>query len=496
MLKRILLASCAIVLPNAVYAQGGHLVQADNWTVRANWDLSSDDAYLGSRAGCFESLARIDFEAKLEPGLATGWEQTSPTTWDFAIREGVTFHDGTALDAETVANALNNRLSATVPARAFSPTAITSVEASGPMTVTITTAEELVTLPSQMASPATTILSPAAYEGGEVNPIGTCTGPFEITEVDPNQYVSMVRFDDYWGTPATLDSGQIRFIPDASTRGTMARTGEAQIVRLVPHSMVAQLQGDPGLAIAEVQAPRIAEMLINTSRPPFDDVRVREALRMAIDTTGIAAAVYEGLATPASGPFRAGEPWAPDIAPTPADLEAARALFAEAGVDPASLNITLLGYTAKTEFNDVAVIIQAMLGELGINVDLRIAEYAAIEPDMLSGNYDLALMSRGYLTDVPEPIGFLTADYGCEGSFNITQYCDPEFDALLDEAGATADEAGRYAIYAEAAQKVYDEALTVFLVNETLYDVASSAVVNYKPHPLNYYLFTPELGLQ
>ena len=118
----------------------------------ANWALHADDSWLAKRAGCYEGLTRISNNITVEPGLATAWTQTGDLTWDFTIREGVTFHDGTALNAETVANALTRLLAAEVPARAFSPKIVASVEATGPMTVTITTVAPLVTLPGRLAA--------------------------------------------------------------------------------------------------------------------------------------------------------------------------------------------------------------------------------------------------------------------------------------------------------------------------------------------------------
>jgi peptide/nickel transport system substrate-binding protein len=114
----------------------------------------------------------------------------------------------------------------------------------------------------------------------------------------------------------------------------------------------------------------------------------------------------------------------------------------------------------------------------------------------MTGNYDMALMSRGYLTDVPEPIGFLSADYSCEGGFNISQFCDAKIDAMLTAAAAEEDDANRYTAYGKLAQHFYDQAVTVYLVNETVFDAASNIVVGYKPHPLNYYVFDANLDLK
>jgi peptide/nickel transport system substrate-binding protein len=199
---------------------------------------------------------------------------------------------------------------------------------------------------------------------------------------------------------------------------------------------------------------------------------------------------------PATGVFVATDPWAAPEAKPAYDLAAAKALLQQAGIKPGTLKLGLLAYTSKTEFKNVAEVIQSLLGEIGIQVEVRLAEYNAIEPSMLSGNFDMALMSRGYLTDGGEPGGFLNADYGCTGTFNMSHHCDPAIDAKLKQAAESADPQRRYAIYKEIAQQIQAGAVTVFLVNESTFDAVSARVKHYRPHSLNYYMLVPELSLE
>jgi peptide/nickel transport system substrate-binding protein len=107
----------------------------------------------------------------------------------------------------------------------------------------------------------------------------------------------------------------------------------------------------------------------------------------------------------------------------------------------------------------------------------------------------MAMMSRGYLTDVPEPVGFFAADYSCDGGFNISQHCNPEIDKKIAAASAEVDPDARYALYGELAQYLYDEAVTVFVINETQMDGVSDKVQGYVPHPLNYRILTTGIAL-
>lgn len=488
-MSMLLRASASIALPIllALPASAQNKVTlTEAFGPAANWALHSDDSWLAMRAGCYEGLTRISNNISVEPGLASEWKQTSDLTWEFTIRSGVTFQDGNPVDAGSVSNALNKLLAAEVPARAFSPKVIAGVAATGPMTVTITTVDPLVTLPGRLASPPTAILSPAAYTSAGINPIGTCTGPFKITAIDPEQSMTLEANTSYWAGVPQIAGATIRFVPDADTRTTMARSGEADIVRHIPAYSVSQLQSDANLKVSEVATPRVIQLLLNNKTGVFSDARVRLAVKLALDTQAIDDAVFEGLYSPAASPFRPEEPWSPKgLTPPARDLETAKALLAEAGISEGT-EVNFLIYNTKKELASMGEVVQAMLAEIGIKAKIRLAEYAALEPDMLAGNYDMAFMSRGYLTDAPEPGGFLAADYGCEGSFNISQHCNAEFDAKLASINASPDPAVRNAGYAELAQYLFENTVSVFIVNETAFDVSSSKISGYEPHPLNY----------
>ena len=497
MKKIVALGAVSTLLATTALADGDRLIVTGAFDVSANWAMYSSEAYIGTRAGCYEGLTQITDDLRVEPLLATSWEQTDPNTWVFQLREGVTFQDGTPLDADAVANALTHLLNAPVAARAFSKKVAESVEATGPLEVTIKTPSPQVSMPGRLGAPDTSILAPAAYvSADEINPMGHCTGPYEIVEVDPKQFVKVDRFDGYWGSAGKLDGADILFVPDGNTRATMARTGEAHISRLIPPTSAAQIDAEPGASAVEVRAPRTAQVLMNNAKAPLDNADARRAIRAALDVAGVSAAVYEGLATPANDPFREGEPWDTGAPTVPADLTKVAELFDKAGVDPKGLELDMLVYNSKPALGMTAEILQASLAELGVKVNIRTAAYSAIEGDLLSGNHHMAMMSRGYMTDVPEPIGFFTADYSCEGSFNISQHCNPEIDKKIAAAAAEADVETRYAAYAELAQYLYDEAVTIFVINETQVDGVSDKVVGYTPHPLNYRVVTNEISLK
>jgi peptide/nickel transport system substrate-binding protein len=459
----------------------------------ADWSLASDSAYILSIAGCLETLTRWDAAAgEVQPWLATGWEQSSPTTWDVTLRDDVRFQDGTAMDADAVVTALSAALEAEVPARSFNPTTVSGVEALDERTVRVTTPQESPLLPYRLASVNAGVLAPAAYDGATVDPFGHCTGPFEPVSESTGQSLTLDASDDYWGGEVKAPGAEIRFITDGAARATQVRTGEADISLSIPATQLAALQDDPAVEVVQSDSPRTATLYLNNGRAPFDDVDVRRAVRSALDLDALAASVYEGAAEPSAGVFAPSEPWAVPGATVPQqDVEEAKALLADAGYT-ADRPLEIIAIVERAEFADVAAVVQESLAAVGMPVEITTGEAASIEPRVLSGDYDMLLSQRNRLIDIADPIGFLTADYSCEGTYNLSHFCDPAYDALLEQAATTDDQAARYALYAEAGRLLDEQAVNVWLVNERATNAVGADVQGFTQDPLSRYVLTAE----
>jgi peptide/nickel transport system substrate-binding protein len=480
---------------NTAKSGGGHIVYDEFIAPAAAWAPETDDGILLSRAGCLETLLRYEPDGTLSENLATSWKQVKPTAWDFQLREGVKFQDGTPMDADAVVGALQHVLDAKTPARSFDPDVVSGVKAVDASTVEITTPAPDMLLPLRMASPNTGILAPKAYEGKQIDIKGTCTGPFTVVKEVPRQSLELERNDNYWGGKPNIASAEVRFVVDGATRVTQVQTGEAQIASAIPAVSQATIKDDANVELESLQAPRTTALLLNNSRPPFDDPLVRQALQHAIDLDAIATSVYEGGAVPAIGPFSPDDPWAPEGA-TPAafDQDEAKRLLHRAGVAPSSLSFELIAYNDRPEFAHLSAVIQDELGQLGIKVKIKAGEYASFEPGLLSGDFDAVLLSRGYLVDLGDPSGYLLSDYTCDGSYNIAHYCDPRTDAMINKAAKTKDTEARHQLYAQIAEKLQGDAASVFLVHESLVTAIGSDVKGFETHPLNFYVLTADLS--
>ncbi|MEV7607807.1 ABC transporter substrate-binding protein [Paenarthrobacter sp. NPDC089322] len=469
-------------------------IVVDNFrTPVANWALESDSAYILSLSGCLETLTKYDSaQGKVVPFLATEWKQVSPLEWDFTIRDGVKFQDGTDLTAESVAASLNSVLKAKVPARAFGPSTVSSVKATDAKTVRVATPVESALVPFRLASVNTGILAPAAFKGETVNPFGHCTGPFVPVSEKAKQSLTLDRNENYWGGKVQLAGAEVRFITNGATRAAQVQTGEADISLSIPASALSSLQGAPEVSVVKADSPRTATLYMNNGRAPFNNVDFRKALRSALDLEALAASVYEGAALPAAGPFAPSEPWAPGEAKAPKqDVEEAKKLLADAGYT-ADRPLEIIAIVERAEFADVATVIQDNLKSIGVPVTIQAKEYASAEPDVFAGNYDMILSQRNRLIDIADPIGFLTADYTCKGTYNLSHFCNEEYDKLITQAAQTSNTEERYKLYAQAGEILDSEAVNLWLVNEQATDAVRSNVMSYVQDPLSRYVLTAQ----
>lgn len=480
---------------NTVADKDARVVVANFRAPVSNWALESDDAYVLSIAGCLETLTKYDqSEKKVEPMLATSWKQTSDTVWEFELRKNVTFQDGTAFDAKAVTSALNHVLKATAPARAVNPKTIKKVEAVDADTVRVTTPAADPLLPYRMASVNAGVLSPAAYTSKGIDPMNHCTGPFTPVSEKSGQSLTLDRNEDYWDGDVKLAGGEIRYITEGATRATQVQTGEADISMSIPATSLATLEADSKISVLKADSPRTSTLYLNNSRAPFDDVNLRKAATMSLDLPAMAASIYEGAAQPATGPFAPSEPWAnPDLAVPTVNIEEAKKLVAASGYKQ-DKPLEIIAITERAEFAGVGAIIQEQFKQIGLKANVVTKSYGSVEPDVLAGKYDMILSQRNRMIDIADPIGFLQADYTCEGGYNLSHYCNKDYDKLISEALTETDQTKRNDLYRQAGDILAEDAANVWLVNEQAIDGVGKQVQGYVQDPLTRYVLTKDLA--
>ncbi|TVU61940.1 ABC transporter substrate-binding protein [Paenarthrobacter nitroguajacolicus] len=392
----------------------------------ANLSPYSEDAFKLSRWSAAETLTVLDDNGEAQPLLATEWKKDGDLKWVLTLREGVKFHDGTPLTAESVVTSLNKALNASPKLRVLTGLEV-KFEATGDREVTITTGTPDPLMMNRLTSPQLSILSAAAYlPDGTVTPVGTGTGPFKIVTTNGSSSAALDRFEDYWGEKAKLSGIDVSYVPDGAARAAALRTGTADIVEALPVSQVSLLPQD---LVNEVPMPRTSTLYLNNEKGAFADPALRAAARAAIDRASIVQNVYEGRADESKGLLGPALKWAAEIR---GDVDSIARPAA-----PAGQKITLATYTARPELPEAAVLLEQQLEAAGFVVEQDVREYANMEKDMMAGVFDMVLLSRATVQDTGDPATYLTSDYSCKGSFNISQVCDPEIDAVISAASAS-----------------------------------------------------------
>ncbi|MGK3940245.1 ABC transporter substrate-binding protein [Streptomyces caeruleatus] len=398
-----------------------------------------DDATLLSRLGVTEGLTALDANGAAVPALAESWRRENDRTWLFTLREA-TFQDGSEVTPAAAAAALTRAGEARPAPAALSGVTLTAKAAGDSVRVTTKTADPV--LPLRLSSPSLAVFAPKAYAAGRVNPVGTATGPFELTRVTGSTSAGLDRFDDYWGGRAQASGVDARFIADGTARANALRTGQVDIAEAIP---VAQAAALDEATLRETATTRTTSLQLNTGSGPFEDPGLRAAAREAVDSSAIVKGVFEGYADPGDGLYGPAVTWADGKRLRPAGRATA--------TDPHGTSVTLATYDNRPELPEAAQVLQQQLQKAGFKVTLVVREYARLESDVLAGKFDAFIGARNSLVDTGDPVGVLASDYTCDGGYNLARLCDRTVDRAVAAADAEADTGERQqaALRAEAA---------------------------------------------
>ena len=317
----------------------------------------------------FEGLTRFMGDGSVVPGLAASWEISEDgLTYTFTLRDGVPFHDGTSMDAEDVKFTFDRILAEdSANAQKALYAAITSVEAVDAQTVRMTLSAPNGNLLFNLAWGDAVIVAPESIENIKQQPIGT--GPFKFDEWTQGDSIQISQYDGYWGEAPALTDATFKFIsdPTAAFAAMMAADVDAFIGFPAPENLP-QFEADPRFQVLIGSTEGETILSTNNQQPPFDDVRVRQALAHAIDRQAIIDGAMFGYGTPIGTHFAPHNPAYVDFTGGSAyDPDKARALLAEAGMDAGfetTLHLPPPSYARRG-----GEIIAAQLAEVGIAYD-------------------------------------------------------------------------------------------------------------------------------
>lgn len=414
-----------------------------------------------------EGLTTYDDNLTLQPALAESWEQSEDgLTWTFKLREGVLFHNGREMTAEDVKWSFERLIDPATGAgnagRVGPPE--TQIEVIDDYTVAITHPEPFGIFPQSLGfDKSTGIVAPESLEDDGTISIPIGTGPFKIADVEGTTRLVLEKHEDYWQEEYPyLDEIVIEPIPDDTVRETALLGGEVDWVLSIAPQNFQNLQDNPDVVVDTAPQLSYDYIGINLTREPFDDVRVRQAIALAIDRQTLCEAGYFGLCEPVQGPVGPGSPWYFAYEPYDQNVERARELLAEAGY-PDGFEMELLPTTQYGETVRAAQVLQQQLAEVGIDASINAPEWS--EWLELEGNfqYDAYICNWNGLIDADQ---YYYLQHRSDQVFNFTGYDNPEFDQLVDEGRAISDFDARYEIYEQADQMLVDDAPYVYMYNK------------------------------
>lgn len=433
-------------------------------------------------------LSRTDGPAPVVGALATSWEVADDRrTWTFTLRKGVTFHDGTAFDADAVIFNLDRYLNKKSP-HYFDALGAAAGEYAGSIAsyrkladdrVRLVTKEPNGHFPQDLAH--VLIASPTAVRktGSEKfaeHPVGT--GPFRFVRQKPGEEIELARFDRHWRGAPRLDRLVVKSLPDPAARTAALRSGAVNWIEYPNPDDIPDLEAS-GAKILTNSYDHLWYWILDTAKGPWKDPRVRRAANYAIDREAIADDLLHGTAAPARQAAPRGT-----FAHDPAndtyrhDPAKARALLAEAGYPKGfRTSVTVpTGGSGNLVPVPIAEAVQRDLAAVGIQVDIRTTDWSTLIAAEAEGKVARGSDAIAQSTTLFQSEALLPLFIGTGSPFWTGHYSNPEVDRLLKSAGTATDQKRREADYTEALRLVTEDAPWLFVVNDKNPRAVSPAV--------------------
>ncbi|MEP2681983.1 MAG: ABC transporter substrate-binding protein [Sulfitobacter sp.] len=415
----------------------------------------------------FEGLTRFMGDGSVVPGLAESWEISEDgLTYTFKLREGVTFHDGTTMDAEDVKFTLD-RINAEDSANAQKAlyAAISEVNVIDPQTVEVKLSEPNGNMLFNLAWGDAVIVAPETVETIKQTPIGT--GAFKFENWNQGDKITLTRNDDYWGEAPALASATFKFISDPTAAFASVMAEDVDVFTGFPApENIPQFEADPRFQVLIGSTEGETILSINNKREPFDNVKVREAVAHAIDRQAIIDGAMFGYGTPIGTHFAPHNPDYVDLAEMSSyDPEKSKALLAEAGFPDGfetTLHLPPPSYARRG-----GEIIAAQLAEVGIKAQITNVEWAQWLETVFKGkDFGLSIVSHTEPMDINI---YANPDY-------YFQYDNAEFQSLITEFNKTAEPAARTEMLAKAQRMIAEDYVNGYLFQLAFPTIAKAGV--------------------
>jgi len=409
-----------------------------------------------------EPLVHVTPDLKIEPGLASV-ETPDPLTYKFTLKPNLTFHDGTPIDTAAVKANFDRMLdpAAASPRRSeLSP--IDQIEITGPLTFTIKLKTAYAPLLQVLSNRAGMMVSPTALKslGADFATKAVGAGPYKLVSWTKNSELVLERFAGYWRGPVAIEKIVFRPISDETVRLTNLRSNTVQLVDAVPAQAVGALGREANITLKQASGLGFNAFSFNTTKAPFDNIKVRQAFTTAIDKQAILRAVYFGTGSAAYGAIPPSMGWVhdKDFAPFKPGADAAKKLLTEAGVTtPVPVTITVTNSPAQVR---TAEVLQAQANQAGFKVEIKQIDATSLITVLRNKDFDLCMSPWSGRTD---PDGNIYNYFTKAGPNNFMGYQSDKVTDLLEKARSAPVQADRAKLYREAEAQIATDAPMLFL---------------------------------
>lgn len=447
----------------------------------ASWALVSH--------GIGEKLFMVDEGGNLVPELAASAERTGEFTWTVKLAPDRFFSDGSPVTAAALKTGFDHTFENLPAARSTGGSV--AFEAADDLTLAVTTERPVPLIEALFAE--WPLMAYTVKEDGSF----LFTGPYAVQAFNADQNIDLVPNEHFPG--ADLRSAiNLRRFGDAQTMALAFEAGELDLAFGLPAEGVSRLKANPDLAVKSFPVGYQYFGFINNDRPQVSDVKVRQAIDLAIDREELAAAINAG--SPATGAFASYFPFAPREA-RGTDLDRAAALLDEAGWTPGAdgirekggerLNVLIVSYPQRPDLVTMMPVVKAALARVGIASDTRvvenIGEYAA------GGDFDIALWAQ-HTAPSGDPAYFFNSMLKSDGPLNHARYASAEFDAIIAGFSTAGTLEQRAEIAFDAQAKLFEDAPVTFLISPDWHVGLSGRLADYEPWGSDYHVIRPEMG--
>jgi peptide/nickel transport system substrate-binding protein len=431
----------------------------------------------------FNGLSKIDPDLTVKPDLAESWKASDDLkTWTFKLREGVKFHHGRTLDAEDVIATVKRILDPATGSRARSSLdMVETVEASGPLEVTFKLKFAYAGFADIFADRQLRIVAKDKLGELSTQPVGT--GPFMFKSWSPGDRMELVKNPNYYeaGLPK-LDGTTIRIVPEAAARIAALESGAIDILWNLPYESVEKFEKHAAIRVDSVPTPTWDGVILNNSKPPFNDPRVRKALALTIDKEALVELALFGQGSPTFSPLPPSHPYFnTELKFSPPDVAQAKKLMAEAGF-PNGFDVPMQVPQEREQRVRLGVAVRDMARAAGIRINVERVPFASYAANV-AGKAQMYV--DGYFAR-PTVDSALYPFYHSSGSWNrqLWIYNEPRVDKILDQARQTNVEEERKKLFKDFQAVVEETQPSIIAYAMAHVNGVSKKVEGFKSTPM------------